>query len=63
MAPLTPASPAELYGHPDGTVPATFQVVHMVGWKPDPSQVGVFFFALGRRRGGACGCRRPAMRA
>ncbi len=28
-----------MYGKPDGTVPATFQIIHMVGWKPDPSQV------------------------
>eukprot|EP00937_MAST-01D_sp_MAST-1D-sp2_P006833 g6833.t1 len=27
-----------LYGNEDGTVPATFQVVHMLGWKPHPSQ-------------------------
>ena len=28
----------ELYGNPDGTVPATFQVIYMIGWKPAPSQ-------------------------
>lgn len=28
----------ELYGNPDGSVPATFQVIYMIGWKPDPSQ-------------------------
>ena len=27
-----------MYGNPDGTVPATFQVIYMIGWKPDPSQ-------------------------
>ncbi|SGY33079.1 BQ5605_C002g01445 [Microbotryum silenes-dioicae] len=28
----------ELHGHEDGTIPATFQIMHMIGWKPDPSQ-------------------------
>ncbi|PIA15703.1 S-adenosyl-L-methionine-dependent methyltransferase [Coemansia reversa NRRL 1564] len=28
----------ELYGNKDGTIPATFQVIYMIGWKPDPSQ-------------------------
>lgn len=28
----------EMYGHSDGTVPATFQVIYLLGWKPDPSQ-------------------------
>lgn len=28
----------ENYGNPDGTIPATFQVIHMIGWKPDASQ-------------------------
>ncbi|KAG7447579.1 S-adenosyl-L-methionine-dependent methyltransferase [Guyanagaster necrorhizus] len=28
----------ELHGNEDGTVPATFQVIFMIGWKPDPSQ-------------------------
>ncbi|KAG8895921.1 hypothetical protein FRC01_012126 [Tulasnella sp. 417] len=27
-----------LHANEDGTVPATFQVVYMIGWKPDPSQ-------------------------
>ncbi|KAJ1978856.1 hypothetical protein H4R33_005875 [Dimargaris cristalligena] len=27
-----------LHGNEDGTVPATFQIVFMIGWKPDPSQ-------------------------
>lgn len=27
-----------MYGNEDGSVPATFQVVHMVGWKPHPKQ-------------------------
>ncbi|KAJ2159675.1 hypothetical protein GGF46_002847 [Coemansia sp. RSA 552] len=28
----------ELHGNEDGSVPATFQVIYMIGWKPDPSQ-------------------------
>lgn len=28
----------EMYGNEDG-IPATFQVIYMIGWKPDPSQV------------------------
>lgn len=28
----------ELYGNEDGTIPATFQIIYMIGWKPDPSQ-------------------------
>lgn len=28
----------EMYGHEDGTVPATFQILFMIGWKPDKSQ-------------------------
>lgn len=27
-----------MYGNPDGSIPATFQLVHMVGWKPHTSQ-------------------------
>ncbi|KAG8970594.1 hypothetical protein FRC05_000530 [Tulasnella sp. 425] len=27
-----------LHGNEDGTIPATFEVVYMIGWKPDPSQ-------------------------
>lgn len=27
------------YGNPDGSIPATFQIIYMLGWKPDPSQV------------------------
>ena len=27
-----------LYGKPDGTIPATFQILYLIGWKPDPSQ-------------------------
>jgi len=28
----------ELYGNADGSIPATFQVIYMIGWKPDSSQ-------------------------
>ncbi|GAA5991366.1 hypothetical protein JCM10908_003279 [Rhodotorula pacifica] len=28
----------ELHGLEDGSIPATFQIMHMIGWKPDPSQ-------------------------
>ncbi|KAF9098607.1 hypothetical protein BGX27_000761 [Mortierella sp. AM989] len=28
----------EMYGNPDGTVPATFQILYMIGWKPSPTQ-------------------------
>ncbi|KAH7876413.1 S-adenosyl-L-methionine-dependent methyltransferase [Lentinula edodes] len=28
----------ELHGNGDGTVPATFQVIFMIGWKPAPTQ-------------------------
>jgi len=27
-----------MYGNEDGSVPATFQVLNFIGWKPDPSQ-------------------------
>lgn len=27
-----------LHGNEDGSVPATFSVIYLVGWKPDPSQ-------------------------
>ncbi|KAJ3406793.1 hypothetical protein HDV05_005828, partial [Chytridiales sp. JEL 0842] len=27
-----------VYGNEDGSVPATFQILYMIGWKPDPSQ-------------------------
>ena len=30
----------EDYGNDDGTVPATFQLIYFIGWKPDPSQLG-----------------------
>ncbi|GAA5875997.1 hypothetical protein JCM3774_002309 [Rhodotorula dairenensis] len=28
----------ELHGLEDGSIPATFQIMHMIGWKPDASQ-------------------------
>ena len=28
------------YGNEDGSVPATFQLVYFIGWKPNPSQLG-----------------------
>ncbi len=28
----------ELHGHGDGTVPATFRVIYMIGWKAGPNQ-------------------------
>ncbi|KAI8822243.1 S-adenosyl-L-methionine-dependent methyltransferase [Fimicolochytrium jonesii] len=27
-----------IYGQEDGSIPATFQIIYMIGWKPDPSQ-------------------------
>ncbi|KAF8559137.1 S-adenosyl-L-methionine-dependent methyltransferase [Imleria badia] len=28
----------ELHGNEDGSIPATFQVIYMIGWKPSPTQ-------------------------
>ncbi|KAF9435705.1 hypothetical protein BGZ76_005696 [Entomortierella beljakovae] len=28
----------EMYGNPDGSIPATFQILYMIGWKPAPTQ-------------------------
>lgn len=28
----------DMYGNEDGTIPATFQVIYLLGWKPDPTQ-------------------------
>jgi len=28
----------EMHGNGDGSIPATFQVIYMIGWKPSPSQ-------------------------
>lgn len=33
---------AEMYGLPDGSVPATFEILYMIGWKPHDSQVRCF---------------------
>lgn len=30
---------SEMYGNEDGSVPATFEILHMIGWKPHESQV------------------------
>lgn len=30
---------AEMYGNEDGSVPATFDILYMIGWKPHHSQV------------------------
>jgi hypothetical protein len=35
---IPPFPPQELYGEEDGSVPATFQVVYMIGWAPHESQ-------------------------
>jgi NADH dehydrogenase [ubiquinone] 1 alpha subcomplex assembly factor 5 len=32
------AAYSALYGNPDGTVPATFHIIHMIGWAPAASQ-------------------------
>jgi NADH dehydrogenase [ubiquinone] 1 alpha subcomplex assembly factor 5 len=29
---------SELYGNEDGSVPATFQIIFFIGWKPSPNQ-------------------------
>ena len=28
-----------MYGNEDGSIPATFQILYMIGWKPSKSQV------------------------
>lgn len=33
----------EMYGNEDGSVPATFQILYMIGWKPHESQVCCIF--------------------
>ena len=30
---------SEMYGNEDGSVPATFDILYMIGWKPHESQV------------------------
>ena len=32
----------EMYADEDGDIPATFQFVNMIGWKPDPLNVSTF---------------------
>ena len=27
-----------MYGNSDGSIPATFQILFWIGWKPDPTQ-------------------------
>lgn len=41
----------EMYGNEDGSVPATFQIIYMIGWKPHESQVRhfVWLFFIYRR--------------
>ncbi|MEQ2237087.1 NADH dehydrogenase [ubiquinone] 1 alpha subcomplex assembly factor 5 [Ilyodon furcidens] len=29
---------SEMYGNEDGSVPATFEILYMIGWKPHESQ-------------------------
>lgn len=38
--------PLEMYGSEDGSVPATFQILYMIGWKPHESQVLCISFAI-----------------
>lgn len=33
-----------MYGNEDGSVPATFEILYMIGWKPHESQVGQVSF-------------------
>lgn len=37
---------AEMYGAADGSVPATFEILYMIGWKPHHSQVGMLLWFL-----------------
>ena len=34
----------DMYGDDDGTIPATFQILYMIGWKPDQSQVRAAYY-------------------
>ena len=34
----------EMYGDNDGTIPATFQILYLIGWKPDQSQVIILWY-------------------
>lgn len=43
---------SEMYGNEDKTIPATFQIIYLIGWKPHESQVsfnlslGIVIFSL-----------------
>jgi len=39
----------ELHGQEDGAVPATFQVIYMIGWKPAPQQLKPLERGSGKR--------------
>ncbi len=30
-----------MYGNEDGSIPANFQIIYMIAWKPDPTQVRI----------------------
>lgn len=30
-----------MYGNEDGSIPATFEILNLIGWKPHASQVGM----------------------
>ncbi|KAJ8246161.1 hypothetical protein GJAV_G00264360 [Gymnothorax javanicus] len=55
----------EMYGHEDGSVPATFEILYMIGWKPHESQAkparrgsgNVSFAELGKLSQTASGAR------
>ena len=32
---------AGMYGNEDGSIPATFEILNMIGWKPHSSQVNI----------------------
>ena len=32
---------AGMYGNEDGSIPATFEILNMIGWKPHSSQVNL----------------------
>ena len=32
-----------MYGNDDGSIPATYQILYMIGWKPSDKQVRLFF--------------------
>lgn len=43
------SSASEMYGQPDGSLPATFEILYMIGWKPHGSQVRFRRFQRFRR--------------